>query len=207
MRDKTILTKMWAFLVTLSLLLMITNVVKADSIKFNENESQITYINKSDVINSYVAETGVSYETAKNMLFPNEHGTSLYMAGDKDVRYVRLMASGFSYSTLNSYLPGDAGLVYFYCEVSVSGQFRGIRRIVYAGYNPGNLVFSGNFQYHLENAGKIHYTISGGLYSNTTTTNSVGSGVGIGGVGSVNVSVSSTSNFVRSILYHGNRYY
>ena len=113
MRDKTILTKMWAFLVTISLLLMITNVVKADSIKFNENESQITYINKSDVINSYVAETGVSYETAKNMLFPNEYGTSLYMAGDKDVRYVRLTASGFSYSTLNSYLPGDAGLVYF----------------------------------------------------------------------------------------------
>ena len=76
-----------------------------------------------------------------------------------------------------------------------------------AGYNPGNLVFSGNFQYHLENAGKIHYTISGGLYSNTTTTNSVGSDVGIGGVGSVNVSVSSTSSFVRNILYHGNRYY
>ena len=131
---------------------------------------------------------------------------SVNTAGVDSVSYVRL-ASSFQDDTLYDSVPGDAGKVYFYCEVSKSGWFRGIKRIIYAGYNAGDLVFSGNFQYALPDANRIHYTLSGGLYSTTTTTVSTGGSIGIGEAGSVNIQVSQTSNYKRSLYYHGDRYY
>lgn len=165
-----------------------------------------TEVSKNDIISDYVKNTGVSHEEASRLLFPSSRMRAVNTAGVESASYVRL-ASSFQDDTLYGYVPGVAGQVYFYCEVSKSGWFRGIKRIIYAGYNAGNLVFSGNFQYALPDANRIHYTLSGGLYSNTTTTVSAGGSVGIGQTGSVNIQVSSTTNYVRSLYYHGDRYY
>lgn len=170
------------------------------------NDSSSTEVSKNDIINDYIKNTGVSYEEASWLLFPSSRMRSVNTAGVDSVSYVRL-ASSFQDDTLYAYVPGDAGQVYFYCEVSKSGWFRGIKRIIYAGYNAGDLVFSGNFQYALPDANRIHYTLSGGLYSTTTTTVSTGGSIGIGEAGSVNIQVSQTSNYKRSLYYHGDRYY
>ena len=119
------------------------------------------------------------------------------------------MLRGATYQddTLISYIPSNAGHVYFYCEVSKSGWFRGIKRIVYAGYHSGSLIFQGNFHYALPDANRIHFTLNGHLYRNTTTTVSVGGGIGIGQTGSFNVGVANTSNYYSPLYYHGDRSY
>ena len=170
------------------------------------NDSSSTEVSKNDIINDYVKNTGVSFEEASRLLFPSSRMRSVNTAGVDSVSYVRL-ASSFQDDTLYGYVPGYAGKVYFYCEVSKSGWFRGIKRIIYAGYYAGDSVFSGNFQYALPNANRIHYTLSGGLYSNTQTTVSTGGSIGIGQTGSVNIQISRTSSYKRSLYYHGDRYY
>lgn len=174
------------------------------AISFNDSSS--TEVSKNDIISDYIKNTGVSYEEASRLLFPSSRMRSVNTAGVDSVSYVRL-ASSFQDDTLYAYVPEDAGQVYFYCEVSKSGWFRGIKRIIYAGYNAGDLVFSGNFQYALPDANRIHYTLSGGLYSTTTTTVSTGGSIGIGETGSVNIQLSRTSSYKRSLYYHGDRYY
>ena len=113
------------------------------------NDSSSTEVSKNDIINDYIKNTGVSYEEASHLLFPSSRMRSVNTTGVDSVSYVRL-ASSFQDDTVSDYVPGNAGKVYFYCEVSKSGWFRGIKRIIYAGYYAGNLVFSGNFQYALQ---------------------------------------------------------
>lgn len=117
------------------------------------------------------------------------------------------MRTAAQYSTLHGVILDNAGTVYFYCEVTTGGNFRGIKRVVYGGYNSGKYAFAGNFQYHLETPNKIHYTLSSALHSHTTSTVSVGGFIGLGQSKSINMGLSGSSSFVRNILYHGNRYY
>lgn len=116
---------------------------------------------------------------------------------------LRMSCSELLPNTRTQNLPNGAGQVYFYCQVSTGGSFRGIHRIIYAGYNSGNLVFNGQFQYHLSDPNRIHYTLSGGLYSNVAYTVTGGGSIGIGEYGSANISISGTSNFVRGLYHHG----
>ncbi len=121
--------------------------------------------------------------------------------------YLRLVAKAaqYNYPTLGGTAP--VGNVYFYCKTSNGGSFRAIHQIIYGGYNSGVLAFQGTFQYYLQNANKIHYTINGQLYRGTTNTSTVGGSVGIGESASINASVGSTSNYYGPIYYHGNRNY
>lgn len=177
--------------------------IYADTLSISDQAVEI--ISKDDIIQSYANDTGVSLKQAEKELFPSQIGTR-FRSSAGEVSYVRLRSAA-QYSTLNSIVPDNAGSVYFYCEVSVSGNFRGIKRIVYAGYNSGQYAFQGNFQYHLENPNKIHYTLSGALHSHTTSSGSIGTSIGVGQSASVNIGLAGSSSFVKNILYHGNRYY
>ena len=170
------------------------------------NDSSSIKVSKNDIINDYIKNTGVSYEEASHLLFPSSRMRSVNTTGVDSVSYVRL-ANSFQDDTVSDYVPGNAGKVYFYCEVSKSGWLRGIKKIIYAGYYAGNLVFSGNFQYALPDANRIHYTLSGGLYSNAQTTVSTGGSIGIGQTGSVNIQICRTTNYVRSLYCHRATYY
>ena len=177
----------------------ISSQVLADELVVSDETTEI--VSRNDIIQAYSDNTGVDLIQAEKDLFPTKSRTRR-----EAVSYVR-MSSSTQYTTLNSIPPHNAGNVYFYCEVSVGGNFRGIKRIVYAGYNSGQYAFQGNFQYNLENPNKIHYTLSGSLHSHTTSSGSVGASVGVGQSGSLNISLSRSGSFVKNILYHGDRYY
>ncbi|HFU3799417.1 TPA: hypothetical protein ACGO0I_000427 [Streptococcus suis] len=163
------------------------------------NEFEVIEVSKEHIITEYATENNISIEEATMILFPRKR---MARSVEDETSYVIFRAAA-QYTTRTQNLPNGAGQVYFYCQVSTSGGFRGIHRIIYAGYNAGNLVFNGNFQYHLADPNRIHYTLSGGLYSNTTYTVTGNVGAGVGGVVNANVSVSSTSSFVKSLYYHG----
>lgn len=170
------------------------------------NSVEAVEVSKEQIISEYVKTNDISYAEASNLLFPPKTNRNTlfrnFQNDDEKISYV-MFRSAAQYTTRTQNIPGNAGQVYFYREVSTSGWFRGIKRIIYAGYNSGNYVFNGSFQYHLADPNIIHYTLNGGLYSNTTTTVSTGGGVGLGEAASVNISVSSTSNYVRNLYYHG----
>lgn len=171
----------------------------ADELVISDKTAEI--VSKNDIIQSYSNNAGIDLAQAEKELFSTKSRTRR-----EAVSYIRLSSSA-QYSTLNATPPYNAGTVYFYCEVSVSGNFRGIKRIVYAGYNSGKYAFKGNFQYHLEDPNKIHYTLSGSLHSHTTSSGTLGTSIGVGQSASINISLTSSSTFIRSILYHGDRYY
>lgn len=174
-----------------------------ENIVLDLDRAEIIEVSKEQIISNYSELNGINFEEASTILFPDAPMTTFRSAfSNDDTTYVMLKAA-FQDKTLIGYVPESAGQVYFYCEVSTSGWFRGIQRIIYAGYHSGDLVFSGNFQYHLADPNRIHYTLSGGLYSNTTTTTSSGGSVGLGEVGSIEVTVSSTTSYVKKLYYHG----
>ncbi|MBY5050936.1 hypothetical protein [Streptococcus agalactiae] len=167
---------------------------------------EVINVTKDDIISNYSQVTGVSDIEAAAILFPEDNVISFRSAGPStqmaSKSYVMLRAA-IQDHTFTQNLPKGAGSVYFYCQVSTSGGFRGIQRIIYGGYNAGSKAFSGNFQYFLPDPNRIHYTVSGQLFSNTTVTTSAGGSIGIGEGTSVNIGVSSTTKPAGSILHHG----
>lgn len=174
------------------------------------NEYEVIEVSKEQIITDYSQLHNVSYDEAANILFPvapKTNGVQFRSVPDKEnISYVMLRAAT-QYTTLTQNIPNAGGQVYFYCEVSTSGWFRGIKRIIYAGYNAGSNVFNGQFQYHLSDPNRIHYTLNGGLYSNTTYTVSGGGSIGVGETANMNVSISATSNFIQGLYHHGDLRY
>lgn len=168
------------------------------------DQYEVVEVTKEQVISSYADLHGISFDEASNILFPvtSKVRKARSVNLENETSYVMLRAAA-QYTTRTQNIPNGAGQVYFYCQVSTSGGFRGIQQIIYGGYNAGNLVYNGQLQYHLADPNRIHYTLNGGLYSNTTYTVSGGGSVGIGGTGSMTVSVSATSSYVRNLYYHG----
>lgn len=195
-----------SFLSFLVLVFGIGTTVKADETTVKNFD--VVTVTKDEILANYVSNTGVSFAEAERTLFPNKSTSQARNAQlNEETSYVVLRGATYQDDTLISYIPNNAGHVYFYCEVSKSGWFRGIKRIVYAGYYSGNLIFQGNFQYALPDANRIHFTLNGHLYRNTSTTTSIGAGIGIGQVGSFNVGVADTSSYHSPLYYHGNRSY
>lgn len=166
----------------------------------NSEKVEAVDVTKEEIISNYSKATNLTNLEAAAILFPEDSFVSFKSVAPKN--YVMLRAA-IQDHTFNQALPYGAGVVYFYCQVSTSGGFRGIQRIIYGGYNAGVRAFSGNFQYFLPDPNRIHYTVSGQLYSNTSVTSSVGGSIGIGEVASINVGVSSTTRPAGSIVYHG----
>lgn len=204
-----------ALLSSLTLLGVIAPVseVKANDIQtsvqtIDTNEFEAVEVSKEYIISEYAELNNITAEEAANILFPKTADTgtafrSVATEEEQEVSYVMFRAAA-QHNMFTQNIPDNAGQVYFFCEVSYSGGFRGIHRIIYAGYNAGNLVFNGQFQYHLSDPNIINYTLNGGLYYNTTVTVSGAGSVGLGEVANAEVSVSSTSNFARNLYHHGN---
>lgn len=178
--------------------------VSANDIILSANNVEI--VSQDDIIQDYVKNTGVSYEVAQMTLFPEMSSRTSVTTSQTFVK-VNAEVRSSSYPTLYGYVPLNGTHVYFYCETSESGWFRGVKRILYAGYYSGHLAFKGNFQYHLQSSDRIRYTLNGHLYSYTTSTTSAGGQIGIGQYANLNMSVASTSNYYGPLYYHGYRYY
>ena len=101
-------------------------------------------MSKNDIINDYIKKYWSKLgEEASRLLFPSSRMRSVNIAGVDSVSYVRQQVL-FKDDTLYAYVPEmQASLFLLFCKVSKSGWFRGIKRIIYAGYNAGDLVFSG----------------------------------------------------------------
>ena len=203
------ISKIFVLLSSISLIGFLSPVseVKADEPNIAVQEAysdqfEVIDVTKEQIISDYAKVYNVSFEEASNVLFPPIPATrSARSTNSEETSYVMLRATQYTTRTQN--IPDNAGQVYFYCQVSTSGGFRGIQKIIYAGYNSGNLVFNGQFQYYLPDPNKIPYTLNGGLYSNTTFSVTGGGSVELGGGASMNVSVTGTSNYVKNLYYHG----
>ncbi|WP_449455321.1 hypothetical protein [Streptococcus suis] len=178
---------------------VLANEVEVESQEVSINNFEVIEVSKEHIITEYARLNNISFEGATTVLFPRKRMTR---SVEEETSYVMFRAAA-QYTTRTQNLPNGAGQVYFYCQVSTSGGFRGIQRIIYAGYNAGNLAFAGNFYYHLADPNRIDYTLDGGLYSHTTTTISNNVGAEIGGAVNASMSVSSTTSFVKGLYYHG----
>ena len=140
-----------SFLSFLVLAFGIGTTVKSDETTVKNFD--VVTVTKDEILANYVSNTGVSFAEAERTLFPNKSTSQARNAQlNEETSYVVLRGATYQDDTLISYIPNNAGHVYFYCEVSKSGWFRGIKRIVYAGYYSGSLIFQGNFQYALPDA-------------------------------------------------------
>ncbi|GFG42319.1 hypothetical protein [Streptococcus canis] len=75
---------------------------------------------------------------------------------------------GKQYRTLSASLPQQSGKIYFYCQVSETGEKKGIKKILAAGYQAGkNHVFDGQLQFYLPEENRIHFTVSGKIFAQT----------------------------------------
>ena len=172
----------------------------------NSNQFEVIDVSKEQIISHYAALNKVTLEEAEAHLFPTATYSFRSAQNDDEASYVMFRStdgSSIRDVTLTRDVPGRVGQVYFYCQVERSGWFRRIIRVIYAGYNSGNFVFNGQFQYHLADPNRIHYTLSGGLYSNTTYTVSGGGSIGLDEIANLDISVSGTSSYIKNLLYHG----
>lgn len=75
---------------------------------------------------------------------------------------------GKQYRALSASLPQQSGKIYFYCQVSEIGDKKGIKKLLAAGYQAGkNHVFDGQLQFYLPEENRIHFTVSGRVFSQT----------------------------------------
>lgn len=75
---------------------------------------------------------------------------------------------GKQYRTLSASLPQQSGKIYFYYQVSETGEKKGIKKLLSAGYQAGkNHVFDGQLQFYLPKENRIHFTVSGRVFSQT----------------------------------------
>lgn len=160
-------------------------------------------VTKKLLISDDVDWTNSRFKEASHTLFPVTSKTRKTLSSNLENETASAMLStDAQYMIRTQNLPHGAGQVYFYCQISTSGWFRGIQKIIDVGYKSARLVFKGQLQYHLADPNKIHYTLNGELYSNTTYTVAEGESVRIGDTGNMTVSVSETSNYVSNLLHH-----
>lgn len=155
---------------------------------------------KSEMIQSISEEFNISKEQAEKSIFK---GNERMERKETTEGYVLVRA--YQDFQINNSVEG--GTAYFYCEISASGGFRAIKKIIYAGFNHPTYQFAGTLQYGLPDPNRIHYTLNGNLYSHTTMTVTGGSSVGVLGTGSLNYSVASTSNHKKNVFVTRNVYF
>lgn len=172
-----------------------SSTVEASSIDITSAKDSSVVISESktadELIKDYASNQNVTYEQAKDSLFPQ---SSLSTEN-------RISPYAINYRTLKKTLPKNAGFVYFYCQTDEStGSFRGINKIMNAGYSSGSKIYSGTFYYHLRDAGRINFILNGHLYNSGSTTVTGGGSVGIGASANAHISISTTSSY-NSPLY------
>lgn len=203
-------TKAFIFLSVVSLIAAFTPIseTKAETTKLVVHNTDNKHVEAIEVTKKLLISDDVNwpnsrFEGASHNLSPvtsktrKAHSRHL----ENETASTMLITDG-QYMIRTQNLPHGAGQVYFYCQISTSGWFRGIQKIIYVGYKSGRSVFNGQLQYHLADPNRIHYTLNGELYSNTTDTVAEGESVGIGDAGDMTVSVSETSNYVSNLLHH-----
>lgn len=169
----------------------------------DDKQTEAIKIKKEHLLSDDADGHNSRFEEASHTLSPITSKTRKALNSNPENETASAMLStDAQYMIKTQNLPNGAGQVYFYCQVSTSGWFRGIQKIIDVGYKSGRLVFKGQLQYHLADPNRIHYTLNGELYSNTTYTVTGGESAGIGNAGNMTVSVSETSNYVSNLLHH-----
>lgn len=168
--------------------------VEAASIDLNSTGNSEVVISEpmsaEELIQSYVNNHGVTYKEAKEALFPfqelnNRGGISPYAT---------------YYRTLTGNLPDNSGFVYFYCQTDeAAASFRGINKVLNAGYSSGRYIYGGTFYYHLADPNKINYILNGHLYKTGSTTVTGAGGLNMGQYANANISISTTSNYLKPL--------
>lgn len=181
------------------------HVVNADeAVKIDSNDTEviteIKELSKDELIIEFAKNSNMTKEEAEKMLFPATTVRQRSIQAEES-RFAVVRAS-FQDRIINDSV--DGGTVYFYCETSESGWFRGIKRIIYAGYNHPRLGFKGTLQYALPDANRIHFTLNGSLHHHATTSISGGGSIGVGGLSSFEIGMSISGNFAKNVFVNKN---
>ena len=101
---------------------MALTTVKADGTTVKNFD--VVTVTKDEILANYVSNTGVSFAELNVLYSPIEHFQARNAQLNEETSYVVLHGATYQDDTLISYIPNNAGHVYFYCEVSKSGWFR-----------------------------------------------------------------------------------
>lgn len=153
---------------------------------------------REELIADHAQLRGISIFNAEKELFPKQE----LLKNPLSTRSVQIT----HYRTFKKYLPNNAGFIYFRVGTHEYQQWRAIVRIQYGGYHSGEKRFSGNFDYYLQHANRIHFTLSGHRYSTGDTTVSGGVSGGLGEHVTATINISRTTDkgipmFVDSDIY------
>jgi len=153
---------------------------------------------RNELIADHAELLGISVFEAEKELFPEENS----FEGRLSTQAVSIT----NYRTLKKYIPNNAGFVYFRVGTHEYDQWRAIVKIIYSGYHSGEERFAGDFDYHLQNSNRIHFTLSGHRYSTGDTSVSGGVSAGLGEFVEADINIARTLDkgiemFVDSDLY------
>ncbi|BCK46818.1 hypothetical protein EA456_10660 [Streptococcus dysgalactiae subsp. dysgalactiae] len=110
---------------------------------------------------------------------------------------------GKQYRTLSASLPQQSGKIYFYCQVSEIGDKKGIKKLLAAGYQAGkNHVFDGQLQFYLPEENRIHFTVSGRVFSQTKLKKVTAQSKPTDEVGVYEIQVVAKNALINSLLDH-----
>lgn len=155
------------------------------SVDIFSNETNVSDVmNVNEIVSDLSTREGISLEEAKEILFP---GGNISLLNDS--------TKAATYRTITSNLPNSVGSVFYYCETSESGLFHAIQKVLHAGYNSGNKIYSGLFFYNLADPNRIDYILNGHLYNTGSTTISGGGEISVGESETISVGISNTSDY------------
>lgn len=153
----------------------------------NEKHYSSALMSQSEIIKDLSVKENLSFTEARIKLFPEENNfKKLVDIKESEKKYSIISGVPSEYSKSYEHLD-SFGKIFFYVQVTSSQNFRAIEKILYALYNPEKDVFAGTLQYNLIDANRIHYTLNGGLYSDT--------GIIISDIGETNLYESSFLNY------------
>lgn len=177
--------------------------VKEDSLLLNNLDPSVTIsepMSAEELISEYMANEEVEYDVAKKALFPN--GKNELLKKNKDNNSIEnneIVPFVNRHRTIEKSV-SPYGKAYFYCATSESPpNFRGIVKVLNAGYNTGSKIYSGTLFYNLVNGNRIDFILNGHLYNKGTFGTSGGGSIGIGQSATLSFNVSYSSSYFKPV--------